>query len=918
MSLLPDESSPSGHSPPPDESSPAGEDRGDRRSACASRAAQRGPLFLLDGNNMAYRAFFALPQEIATSEGLPTNALYGFCAMVIKILADYQPGAVIVAWDSPQKTFRHDEFEGYKAQRKPMPDLLSEQWPYFAQLSEAFGFVNLSVPGFEADDILATLARQAEAEGRDTFIVTGDRDALQLAGTHVSVMANARGVTEVKIYDPAAVEERFGVPPRLIPDLIGLKGDTSDNIPGIPGIGEKTAAQLLQQFGDLDGVLAHIDQVAGPKRQELLRENQEVALLSRRLACLDRDAPIDVHTAELLPHRLERDRLEELFIRLQFNTLVERLAALEPAPAMSAGESRGSRLPEATAWPPSEGAARGLFDWSRPVGVAAGWAGGAEDAHSEAVAMWLAQRPAEDGDDYSRFRLAKVGAHELRSPLVADLLHSGGAVCHDFKATAALHGLVDRAAHDTFIAAYLLVPGMRAYPLEPLAREAGIALPECAGDEGGSDWAGQAAPAGLVLPLAGRQERALRDQGMWELFQQVELPLTRVLIEMEKAGIFLDVYQLGEITGKIEDQLEGLETCIYELAGETFNLGSPQQLGRVLFERLGLARQRKTKTGYSTDARTLESLREHHPIVGHLLTHRELSKLMSTYLLALPQAVDDDGRLHTTFHQTVAATGRLSSSDPNLQNIPVRTAIGAQIRQCFGAESGHLLVVADYSQIELHIMAHLSREPALLEALARGEDIHCRTAAEVFGMPADQVDTTHRRYAKAVNFGIMYGISAFGLSQNLGIEREEAAAYIQRYFERLPRVKAFIEATIEAARRQGYATTVFGRRRPIPELSSGSFQERSLGERLAVNSVIQGSAADMIKVAMIRCYDRLAKDFPKSRLVLQVHDELVFESPEAEAHAVRGAMVQEMVGAYPMEPPLRVDAGVGPDWLAAK
>ena len=883
------------------------------QTACPVPPAERGPLFLLDGNNMAYRAFFALPQEISTSEGLPTNALYGFCAMVIKILGEYHPGAVIVAWDSPEKTFRHGEFEDYKAQRKPMPDLLSQQWPFLPQLSEAFGFVNVAVPGFEADDILATLARQAEAEGRETFIVTGDRDALQLAGRHVSIMANTRGVTDVKIYDPAAVEERFGVPPRLIPDLIGLKGDTSDNIPGVPGIGEKTAALLLQQFGDLDGVLSHIDQVAGPKRQELLRENREVALLSRRLACLDHDAPIDIHTAELLPHQLQREKLQELFERLQFHTLLERVAALQPVPAALPGERSGPPLPAILAWPATEEAARRVFDWSRAVGVAA-----------EGGAVWLAQGPAASGiaggmaggEEYGEFTLARVGDGGTEPSFVAALLESSGAVCHDLKVSRALYPLVQRAAHDTYIGAYLLAPGRRDYRLDDLAREDGIAVPDCG--------LAQQAPAGaaaavLALPVAVRQERDLRDQSMWGLFQDIELPLTRVLIEMEKAGIFLDCYRLGEITGKIEDQMEGLEACIYELAGETFNLGSPQQLGRVLFERLGLARQRKTKTGYSTDAKTLESLREHHPIVGHLLNHRELSKLMSTYLLALPQAVDPaTGRLHTTFHQTVAATGRLSSSDPNLQNVPVRTALGAQVRQCFSAEPGNLLVVADYSQIELHIMAHLSGEPALLEALARGEDIHCRTAAEVFGMPADQVDTVHRRYAKAVNFGIMYGISAFGLSQNLGIAREEAAAYIERYFERLPRVKAFIEATIETARRQGYATTVFGRRRPIPELASGNFQERSLGERLAVNSVIQGSAADMIKVAMIRCHDRLSSGFPGSRLVLQVHDELVFEALEAEAYAVRDAMVEQMVGAYAMEPPLRVDAGVGPDWLAAK
>jgi DNA polymerase-1 len=406
---------------------------------------------------------------------------------------------------------------------------------------------------------------------------------------------------------------------------------------------------------------------------------------------------------------------------------------------------------------------------------------------------------------------------------------------------------------------------------------------------------------------------------MWDLFENIELPLTRVLIAMEEAGIHLDTYRLGEIAGKVEDQLEGLEATVYELAGERFNLGSPQQLGRVLFDRLGLPRQRKTKTGYSTDAKTLEALRESHPIVEHLLDHRELSKLMSTYLVALPEAVDPvTGRLHTTFHQAVTATGRLSSSDPNLQNIPVRTPLGAQIRECFTAEGGRSLVVADYSQIELRVMAHLSGEPALLESFARGEDIHTRTAAEVFGLPEDQVDSKHRRYAKAVNFGIMYGISAFGLSQNLSIEREEAAAYIERYFERLPRVRVFIEETIDTARRQGYVSTVFGRRRPIPELVSDNFQERSLGERLAVNSVIQGSAADIIKVAMIRCHDRLASAFPGARLLLQVHDELVFEAPEKQAGSVRAAVAEEMVAAYAMEPSLCVDAGVGADWASAK
>lgn len=899
--------------------------------------ARRGPLFLLDGSNVAYRAFYALPEDIGTSQGFPTNALYGFCLMVLKILSEYHPGAVIVAWDSREKTFRHEEFEEYKAQRKPMPEPLSQQWPHLHDLASAFGFVNLAVPGYEADDILATLARQAERVGRETVIVTGDRDAMQLAGEHVSIMANTRGMTEVKVYDPAAVEERFGVPPRLIPDLIGLKGDTSDNIPGVPGIGEKTAAQLIAQFGGLEEVLDHVDEVSGTKRKEALREHRETALLSKRLASLEHDAPIDIEAVGTPSRGPQRDKLEELFARFEFNTLLDRVTPLLGTSAGVQSEPGSTGVAPASIHPTLVDAAalEGLLDWSGTLGLAADGDGaigaaaemGALGAEA-APALWLAQAGSEGNlEDYETHTVARINLTPAVTAVLPGLLEQGESVCHDFKSARDLHGLLRQVDHDTYLAAYLLAPGRRDYALDDLAREAGIPLPVtddgAAGLEGTAGAAlGAAAPAVaavLALPLAGKQRQALRDQGMWDLLRDIELPLTAVLIDMERTGIHLDCYRLGEITGKLQDQMEGLEASIFELAGEEFNLGSPQQLGRILFDRLGLPRQRKIKTGYSTDAKTLDSLRDSHPIVGQLLNHRELSKLMSTYLLTLPQVVDPaTGRLHTTFNQTVAATGRLSSSDPNLQNIPVRTALGAQIRQCFTAEPGNLLVVADYSQIELRIMAHLSGESTLLEAFARGEDIHTRTAAEVFGLPEDQVDSTHRRYAKAVNFGIMYGISAFGLSQNLGIGRDEAALYIERYFQRLPRVKAFIEETIDVARRQGYVATVFGRRRPIPELASGSFQERSLGERLAVNSVIQGSAADIIKVAMIACHGRLRREYPESRLVLQVHDELVFEVPEEQAQKVRSVVVEEMVGAFAMEPPLGVDAGVGPDWLSAK
>jgi len=902
----------------------------------------RRPLFLLDGNNIAYRAFFALPQEIATSSGFPTNALYGFCLMLAKILGDYHPETVIVAWDSREKTFRHQEFEQYKAQRKPMPELLSEQWPFFSELSGAFGFTNLAVPGWEADDILATLARQAEAQGRQAVIVTGDKDALQLASEHVSIMANTKGMTEVKVYDPAAVEERFGVPPRLIPDLIGLKGDSSDNIPGVPGIGEKIASELLSKFGSLEEVLDRAEEVSGPKRRELLKEHRELALLSKKLASLHLDAPIEIDTVAQAALRPRRQELAGLLSKFEFTSLFTRVEPLlteceagdsadeettdRPGGKVDAAAEAGAGSADAHSvqLPPSRTVSETsaelktleqLLEWTAPLGLAT----------QEDGSLWLAQagsacgagdtRDGEDAGavdvDYSEYTVVNVERPSECKEELRELLARGPRMCHDYKSSRELHGLVDQVTHDTYLAGYLLDPGQREYGLHDLA--VGMRMQTPSADAQGAKDAAQ------VVSLAAKQAERLRSLGMWELFQDIEMPLTRVLLEMERTGVRLDCYNLGEITGKVQDQLEEIEATVYELAGEEFNLGSPQQLSRILFDKLELPRQRKTKTGYSTDARALEALRANHPIVERILQHRELSKLLSTYLVALPQAVDPvTGRLHTTFHQAVTATGRLSSSDPNLQNIPVRTSLGAQIRQCFEAERGNLLVVADYSQIELRVMAHLSGESALLEAFARGEDIHTRTASEVFGLTEDQVDGKHRRYAKAVNFGIMYGQTAYGLSQTLGIDREEAADYIERYFERLPRVKEFIEKTIELATSQGYAATVFGRRRPIPELRSDNFQERSLGERLAVNSVIQGSAADIIKVAMIRCHSRLREDIPDARLVLQVHDELVFEVPEKTADAVRQTVVEVMVGAYPMEPPLGVDAGAGPDWASAK
>jgi len=899
----------------------AGGDAGALTGACPRQAEvqQEGPIFLLDGNNMAYRAFFALPDTIATSTGFPTNALYGFCAMVLKILADYQPAVVIVGWDSREKTFRHDDFVDYKATRKPMPDLLSEQWPYFEELCSSFGFANVTLAGYEADDILGTLARQAEREDRRVVVVTGDKDMLQLVSDRVQIMANARGVTDVKLYGPSAVQERFGVPPELIPDLIGLKGDPSDNIPGVPGIGEKTAADLLARFGSVEGVLSHLDEVGGPKRRELLREHAEEALLSKRLALIECEAPIDIRATEVAARAPDRDKVKELFSRFEFNTFMERIEEL-----FAGGVPVESGAGQADEEAPGSGSGGNLellrldlhelasrLPRELPVGLSEEASVSATDeATNELPALWMAWD--RGGESWAGVRVPMDAGAE--GPL-REILRARRVVCHDLKSRRGVRRVSDCAAHDTLIAAYLLDPGRRQYPLEGALEEAGLKgyMPP----QGGHSAAGRAVD---VVRLAAVQEPVLRQRGMWSLFTDIELPLMRVLVDMEEAGVHLDCYRLGEIAARLQDRMEALEDRIHTLAGgEAFNLGSPAQLGEVLFERLGLPRGRKTKTGYSTDAKTLASLRGAHPIIEALESYRELSKLMSTYVLALPEAVDPaTGRLHTTFHQTVAATGRLSSSDPNLQNIPIRTELGSHIRECFTAEEGSLLVVADYGQIELRLMAFLAQEPALIEAFRRGDDIHARTAAEVFDLVQEAVDPVHRRYAKAVNFGILYGISSFGLSQQLNVSREEAAEYIDRYFERLPNVRRFIDETIADAKEHGFVSTVFGRTRNIPELSSPVFQTRSLGERLAVNSVIQGSAADIIKVAMLRCHEMLAREFPAARLVLQVHDELIFEVPAAVAQSVKQRVVKEMVAAFPMDPPLSVDAGVGENWLAAK
>jgi DNA polymerase-1 len=831
--------------------------------------ARESDLFLVDGNNLAYRAFFALPEELATSEGFSTNALLGFTNMLFKLLADYRPKGVAVAWDT-RPVHRTELLDTYKVERKPMPDLLREQFPYFRPIVEAFGYRNLEFEGWEADDVIATLAHDADEAGIRTCVVSTDRDAFQLVSENVCLMMTPRGVSDVHVYTPERVELRLGIAPEQVPDFIALKGDPSDNIPGIPGIGDKTAGQLVAQYGSLEEVLEHVDELS-PARSKAIREHADQAQGAKVLATMRRDLELECDPAGLVLSPPDRSELKEMFRRFEFRALLGRVDELDEAvPAAAALKPTGVTVP-----------------WREGLIASTGLAAVAVDEDRAAVA---------------------VGEEVVVGPRPERL--EGELTAHDAKA------LGVHAVDDTMILAYLIEPGRAEYDLDGLAAEYGIELvPEPAADE---ETAKLVRHAAATLRLRELLLERVQERGEEPLYRDIELPLTAVLADMERAGVKVDTYRMGEITARLADRVEELESKAYELAGEEFMLGSTQQVARILFEKLELTPGRKGKTGYSTDTRVLRSIRGEHELVGVIEEWREYSKLLNTYLGPLPELIGEDGRLHTTFNQTVAATGRLSTTNPNLQAIPIRTDLGREIRSAFVAESGCKLVSADYSQVELRILAHVSGEPKLRESFERGEDIHTTTAAEVLAKDPATLTKDERNVAKMVNFGIIYGISSFGLSENLEIPREEAQAYIDAYLARFPHVQDFIQRTIEQAARDGYVTTLFGRRRPVPEIRASNRQTRSLGERLAVNSVMQGTAADVIKKAMVAIHERLRSEGRSARLVLQVHDELLLEAPEAEVSAVKELVREEMVGAFDLDPPLEVDLAAGDDWHQAK
>ena len=857
-------------------------------------------LFLIDGPSLVYRAFFALPESIATSTGVPTNAIFGFASMLVKIVTEYGVCPTVVAWDAGTSG-RTEMFADYKATRRSRPDLLKQQWPAMEPLVEAFGYSNVRVEGFEADDVLASIAESALRADPPVpvMIVTGDRDAFQLIDGDgvIKVMATARGITDTKIYDRQAVIDRYGIAPEMIPDFYGLKGDTSDNIPGIPGIGDKTASELIQNYGTLEEVLAHVEEIKGAKRKENLVEHAENARISKQLATVQRDLAVDFDVAAESVREPDRSRVRAVFREYELRDPLRRLeeALGDPdlaAPALAAEIKLSGRV---RAGVPADIARLGVPEVELSLVVRE--AETPEDALFAEGAPW-------------RFAVAVAGevlAGDCEGPeQVVEALGGRAVVAHDAKA---LRLVPPGLAHDTLLGAYLLEPARRGYPFAELCEERGL----------DSDLEDPLAADALLLgALADWQREQIAERGLQGVMSEIELPLVAVLREMELLGVRLNLERLAEITGRVRGELIALEADIFALAEEEFLISSPQQLGEILFEKLGLSRKRRGKTGFSTDARVLQAIRTEHEIVPKIERWRELSTLAKTYLDVLPEVVDERSRIHTTFLQAGAQTGRLASTNPNMQNVPIRTPLGREIRGCFEAEDGNVLISADYSQIELRVLAHAAKEPVLKEIFVRGEDVHTATASQVFHLATDAIDPGMRSKAKMINYGIVYGLSDFGLADRLNIPREEAKEFIDAYLERFPRVAAFMAETIERAKEESYVTTLWGRRRQIPELQARNYQVRMLGERLAVNTVIQGTAADIIKLAMVRAHAALAKSELQTRLLLTIHDELLFEGPPAEQDAARALIEREMCGVWEHDPPLAVDVGVGQNWLEAK
>jgi DNA polymerase-1 len=875
-------------------------------------------LMVLDGNSIVNRAFYGI-RMLTTRDGTPTNAVYGFINILLKLVGEESPDALCVTFDLKGPTFRHEQFEGYKAHRTGMPDELAAQLPILKEVLDAMAIPRYECEGWEADDLIGTISEACQRENWECVIVTGDRDSLQLITdtTRVLYVKTRMGKTETINYTAAAFVDEYGFPPKAMVDMKALMGDSSDNIPGVAGVGEKTALALIRQFGSVQALYEQIDspEIRDSVRKRLIA-GREAAEMSYQLAQIQCCAPIVFHPKDAIRQPYDEERLYELFQRLEFTRLIERLGLKAPEtsemllPEEPASQAEVCRVCDAETVQQMLDKARGAelvaVSWDPELDMLAVFPGG--------ETVYLITRA--DTPDYDGVLGAVFGESVPKTG-------------HDIKDTQRM--LLEQKVKssgwrfDTALAAYLLSPTDSGYALEKLDERYGTGRLQVSGGENGQiglfgDETEKrlAAEAEAIFDLTKRLGAAIDEAGMRRLLEEIELPVCAVLAQMERDGFLVDKQALEDFGAMLSGKIAELEREIYDLAGEEFNINSPKQLGTVLFDNLLLPAPKKTKTGYSTNAEVLKSLKSKHPIIEHILSYRELTKLKSTYADGLVKVIDADGRIRTRFHITVTATGRLSSTDPNLQNIPVRRELGSALREMFVAQEGWVLIDADYSQIELRLLAHIAGDTRMQEAFLRGEDIHAVTASQVFGVPLEEVTPIMRSRAKAVNFGIVYGISPFSLSHDIGVAVAEAKAYMESYFNKYSGVRAYMKEIVQQAKRDGYVVTLFGRRRTLPELKSSNHSIRSFGERAALNTPIQGTAADIIKIAMVRVSSRLMAEGYAARLILQVHDELIVEAPEAEAEAVKALLVEEMERAADLSVPLLAEAHIGKTWASAK
>jgi DNA polymerase I len=875
------------------------------RSTAKAEKTEARKVILIDGHSLAFRAFFALPDTLVTSSGQVTNAVYGFTAMLIKLLADERPDAVVVCFDKGAPQFRLDRYAEYKAGRAETPDIFRQQLPLIREVLGSLRIPMVELDGYEADDLLATLTKYCKQKGNEVVIVTGDRDILQLVGGAVSVIMTRRGISDVIRYDHAMVLERYGVTPEQWTDFVALKGESSDNLPGVPGVGDKTAAQLVNKYGDIEQVIVHADELT-PKLRDAIKERANQVRINKELGRLLDDVPLDIEPGDIRLEPWDDEEVRKIFVSLEFRTLHERLKDLKihaPAAAPALELKTISELRSEEALRPGEAVA---FAWS---------------------GEWLALC---DGPGEARI-LPFSSAMQLLDGFLKDpdrqkIAHDAKALYHSALAAGReIQGLYC----DTKIAAYLLEPGSApGYTIrDTVSRYLRISIDEApselqAGEQarfilGEDDKRRVCREAVAVRGVAPALEEQLRNHGIWELATTLEFPLVKVLARMEHNGILVDRGYLETLNSDFGHKTGTLEGTIQQFAAENFNVKSQPQLQRILFEKLGLPKTRRIKTGYSTDAAELEKIAGAHPIIASLLEYREVSKLKTGFTEMLLELIDSKtNRIHTTYEQTTAVTGRLSSTAPNLQNIPIRGEMGRQIRRAFIAPPDHVLLSADYSQIELRVLAHLSQDEAFLQAFAQGHDFHATIAARVYGVALTDVTPEMRNQVKQFSYGIAYGMSAFGVSQRLGVEINEATNFIEAYYAQFPKVKAFLAAQVEKAKIDGFTTTMFGRRRYLPELRSSNYRLRALGERMALNAPIQGSAADIIKKAMISV-DAALQEEPVAKMLLTVHDELVFEVPTGKLAHARGLIEEKMTQAVELKCGLAVEVHTGTNWAEA-